>query len=103
MVLPTNKTVRFLTTPKGVIQSWWVPDFAVKQDAVPGFINEAWTRVDEPGIFRGQCAELCGKDHAFMPVVVEVIPEEEFDAWIADQRLAIALASATAVADSNKQ
>ena len=103
LVLPTNKKIRFLTTSKDVIHSWWVPDFAVKQDAVPGFINEAWTRVDEPGVFRGQCTELCGKDHAFMPVVVEVIPEEEFDAWIADQRLAMALASETAVADRNKQ
>ncbi|MCH7507413.1 MAG: c-type cytochrome, partial [Proteobacteria bacterium] len=90
-------------TSKDVIHAWWVPDFAVKQDAIPGFINEAWTRVDEPGVFRGQCTELCGKDHAFMPVVVEVIPEEEFDAWIADQRLAMALASETAVADRNKE
>ena len=103
LVLPTNKKIRFLTTSKDVIHSWWVPDFAVKQDAVPGFVNEAWTRLDEPGVFRGQCAELCGKGHAFMPVVVEVILEEEFDAWIADQRLAMALASESAVADRNKQ
>ena len=103
LVLPTNKKIRFLTTSKDVIHSWWVPDFAVKQDAIPGFINEAWTRVDAPGVFRGQCAELCGKDHAFMPVVVEVIAEEEFDAWIADQRLTMALASESAVADRNKE
>ena len=103
LVLPTNKKIRFLTTSKDVIHSWWVPDFAVKQDAVPGFINEAWTRLDQTGVFRGQCAELCGRDHAFMPVVVEVIPEEEFDAWIADQRLAMALASESAVADRNKE
>jgi cytochrome c oxidase subunit 2 len=103
LVLPTNKKVRFLMTSKDVIHSWWVPDFAVKQDAIPGFINEAWTRLDQTGVFRGQCAELCGKDHAFMPVVVEVIPEAEFDAWIADQRLAMSLASETAVADRNKQ
>lgn len=102
LVLPTNKKVRFLMTSNDVIHSWWVPDFAVKQDAIPGFINEAWTRVNEPGLYRGQCAELCGKDHAFMPIVVDVRPEEEFDIWIADQRLAMALASETAVADRNK-
>ena len=103
LVLPTNKKVRFLMSSKDVIHSWWVPDFAVKQDAIPGFINEAWTRLDQTGVYRGQCAELCGKDHAFMPIVVEVIPEEEFDAWIADQRLAMSLASETAVADRNKE
>ena len=102
LVLPTNKKIRFLTTSKDVIHSWWAPDFAVKQDAVPGFINEAWTRIPTPGIYRGQCAELCGKNHAYMPVVVEVRPEEEFDAWIEEQRLAMALASETAVADRNK-
>jgi cytochrome c oxidase subunit 2 len=79
-----------------------VPDFAVKQDAIPGFINEAWTRVDVPGIYRGQCAELCGKDHAFMPIVVEVRPEAEFDAWIEDQRLAMALSGEQAEADRAK-
>jgi len=102
LVLPTNKKIRFLMASNDVIHSWWVPDFAVKQDAIPGFINEAWTRIPTPGIYRGQCAELCGKSHAYMPVVVEVRPEEEFDAWIEDQRLAMALASETAVADRNK-
>ncbi len=102
LVLPTNKKVRFLTASKDVIHSWWVPDFAVKQDAIPGFINEAWTRVPEPGLYRGQCTELCGKDHAYMPVVVEVRPEAEFDKWIADQRLARELASGQAVADREK-
>ena len=102
LVLPTSKKVRFLTTSNDVIHSWWVPDFAVKQDAIPGFINEAWTRVDQPGLYRGQCTELCGKDHAFMPVVVEVRPEAEFDAWIEDQRLARELASGQAVADREK-
>ncbi len=102
LVLPTNKKVRFLTASNDVIHSWWVPDFAVKQDAIPGFINEAWTRIPEPGVYRGQCTELCGKDHAFMPVVVEVIPEAEFDKWIDDQRLARELASGQAVADRNK-
>ena len=102
LVLPTNKKVRFLTTTDDVIHSWWIPDFAVKQDAVPGFINEAWTRVDEPGLFRGQCAEFCGKDHAFMPIVVEVKAEADFDQWLEDQRLAIELASGQAVADRAK-
>ena len=102
LVLPTNKKVRFLTTSDDVIHSWWIPDFAVKQDAVPGFINEAGTRVDEPGLFRGQCAEFCGKDHAFMPIVVEVQAEADFDQWLEDQRLAIELASGQAVADRAK-
>lgn len=103
LVLPTNKKVRFLTSSRDVIHSWWVPDFAVKQDAIPGFINEAWTRVDRPGVYRGQCAELCGKDHAFMPIVVEVRPEAEFDRWLGEQRQALALASEAAVAARNKQ
>ncbi len=103
LVLPTNKKVRFLMTSKDVIHSWWIPDFAVKQDAIPGFINEAWTRVADPGLYRGQCAELCGKDHAYMPIVVEVRPEAEFDQWINDQQLAKELASGQAVADREKE
>jgi cytochrome c oxidase subunit 2 len=79
-----------------------VPDFAVKQDAIPGFINEAWTNVPETGTYRGQCTELCGKDHAYMPVVVEVRSEDEFDQWIEDQRIAKELASGQAVADREK-
>ena len=103
LVLPTNKKVSFLMTSNDVIHSWWIPDFAVKQDAIPGFINEAWTRVPTPGLYRGQCVELCGKDHAFMPIVVEVRPEAEFDKWIDDQRLARELASGQAVADREKE
>jgi cytochrome c oxidase subunit 2 len=102
LVLPTNKKVRFLMTADDVIHSWWVPDFAVKQDAIPGFINEAWTRVPTPGIYRGQCTELCGIGHAYMPIVVEVRPEAEFDAWIEEQRIANALAGDAAVADRAK-
>ena len=102
LVLPTNRKVRFLTTSGDVIHSWWVPDFAVKQDAIPGFINEAWTQVYVPGVYRGQCTELCGMNHAFMPVVVEVLPEEEFDAWIEDQRIAAELAGEQAVADRSR-
>jgi cytochrome c oxidase subunit 2 len=98
LVLPTNLKVRFLTTSDDVIHSWWVPDFAVKQDALPGLINEAWTRVSVPGVYRGQCTELCGMNHAFMPVVVEVRPEEEFLAWIEDQRIANELSGDAAVA-----
>jgi len=88
LFIPINKKVRFLITSDDVIHSWWVAAFAVKQDAVPGFINEAWTIVNEPGVYRGQCAELCGKDHGYMPIVVEALPEAEFDAWLEEQRLA---------------
>lgn len=86
LVIPVGKKVRFLLTANDVIHSWWVPDFGVKKDAIPGFINETWTRVDKPGTYRGQCTELCGKDHGFMPVVVEAVPEEEYNAWVASQR-----------------
>jgi cytochrome c oxidase subunit 2 len=85
LVLPVNKKVRFLITANDVIHSWWVPDLAVKKDAIPGFINESWTRIDEPGIYRGQCAELCGKDHGFMPIVVKAVPEAEYTAWLGER------------------
>lgn len=98
LVLPTNKKIRFLVTADDVIHSWWLPDFAVKQDAIPGFINEAWARIPVAGVYRGQCAELCGIGHAYMPIVVDVRPEAEFDAWIEGQRLAAELAGEAAVA-----
>jgi cytochrome c oxidase subunit 2 len=85
LVIPTGKKIRFLVTSDDVIHSWWVPDFAVKQDANPGFINDAWAIANEPGIYRGQCAELCGKEHGFMPVVVIAKEPAEFDKWITDQ------------------
>ncbi len=85
LVIPAGKKVRFLMTSDDVIHSWWVPDFAIKKDANPGFINETWTLVDKPGTYRGQCAELCGKDHGFMPIVVEVKSASDFDAWVAAQ------------------
>jgi cytochrome c oxidase subunit 2 len=85
LVIPTGQKVRFLITSDDVIHSWWVPDFAVKKDANPGFINEAWTNVNVPGVYRGQCAELCGKDHGFMPIVVIAKEPAEYDAWIAEQ------------------
>jgi cytochrome c oxidase subunit 2 len=82
LVIPENTKVRFLITANDVIHSWWVPELAVKKDAIPGFINEAWTRTAEPGIYRGQCAELCGKDHGFMPIVVNVVSQGEYDEWL---------------------
>ena len=85
LVIPTGQKVRFLITSDDVIHSWWVPDFAVKKDANPGFINEAWTKVNEPGIYRGQCAELCGKDHGFMPVVVIAKSPDEYKTWMTEQ------------------
>jgi cytochrome c oxidase subunit 2 len=82
LYIPTGKKVRFLITANDVIHSWWVPAFSVKKDAIPGFINETWTKVDEPGTYRGQCAELCGKDHGFMPVVVKALDTKDFDGWL---------------------
>ena len=83
LVVPVGTKVRFLITAADVIHSWWVPALAVKKDAIPGFVNESWTRIDEPGIYRGQCTELCGKDHGFMPVVVEAKSKEDFAEWLA--------------------
>ena len=82
LVIPQDTKVRFLITANDVIHSWWVPELAVKKDAIPGFINEAWTKTSEPGIYRGQCAELCGKDHGFMPIVVNVVSRGEYDEWL---------------------
>lgn len=86
LVIPAGKKVRFLITSVDVIHSWWVPAFAVKKDAIPGFINESWTKVPEPGIYRGQCTELCGKNHGFMPVVVDVRPQKEYELWLAQMQ-----------------
>ncbi len=88
LVIPVGKKVRFLITANDVIHSWWVPDFAVKKDAIPGFINESWVKAEQTGIYRGQCAELCGKDHGFMPIVVEVKSQEDYQSWIKGQQLA---------------
>lgn len=81
LVVPVGTKVRFLITANDVIHSWWVPEIAVKRDAIPGFINEAWTKVDQEGIYRGQCTELCGSYHGFMPIVVHAVSQEEFAAW----------------------
>ncbi|MEX2365305.1 MAG: cytochrome c oxidase subunit II [Pseudohongiellaceae bacterium] len=83
VVLPTGTKVRFLLSSADVIHSWWVPAFAVKKDAIPGIVNEAWTIINEEGTYRGQCTELCGKDHGFMPIVVEAVSPEEFEDWLA--------------------
>lgn len=81
LVVPVNKKIRFVFTAADVIHSWWVPDLGWKKDAIPGFINEAWTSVSKPGIYRGQCTELCGKDHGFMPVVVVAMEQADYDNW----------------------
>ncbi len=86
LVLPVGQKIRFLVTGADVIHSWWVPAFAVKRDAIPGFIHEAWTRIERPGTYRGQCTELCGKDHGFMPIVVEARPQAEYQAWLAGRK-----------------
>lgn len=82
LVVPVGKKIRILTTAADVIHSWWVPALGWKRDAIPGFINESWTLIEKPGVYRGQCAELCGKDHGFMPIVVEAVPEAEFQQWV---------------------
>lgn len=86
LVVPVGKKIRILTTAADVIHSWWVPALGWKRDAIPGFINESWTLIEQPGVYRGQCAELCGKDHGFMPVVVEAVPEAEFQQWVAKMK-----------------
>lgn len=96
LIVPQGRKVRVLITASDVIHSWWVPDFGMKKDAIPGFINEIWFRADEPGVYRGQCAELCGRDHGFMPVVVEVKPQAEFDEWLAQQKAGLQAAQAPA-------
>lgn len=86
LVLPVNTKIRFVITADDVIHAWWVPALGWKQDAIPGIINEAWTDIQTPGIYRGQCAELCGKDHGFMPIVVRAVSKEEFKQWIASRK-----------------
>jgi len=90
LIVPVNRKVRILTTSADVIHAWSVPAFAVKADAVPGFVRETWFRAEKEGIYRGQCSELCGKDHGFMPVVVEVVSEEKYAAWTTEQKSLLA-------------
>jgi len=94
IVVPVNKKVRILTTSNDVIHSWWVPELAIKRDAIPGYINESWFKATETGTYRGQCAELCGKDHGFMPIVVKVVAENEYQGWVAEKKAAAAAANA---------
>ncbi len=96
LVIPTGKKVRFLLTAADVIHAWWVPDLGWKKDAIPGFVNEAWTQVDEPGVYRGQCAELCGKDHGFMPIVVVAKSPADYATWVAEQKGAAEAEAASA-------
>ena len=88
LVIPADTRVRFVITADDVIHAWWVPALGWKQDAIPGVINEAWTQVSRPGTYRGVCAELCGKDHGFMPIVVKVLPKAEYQTWLAAQKAA---------------
>lgn len=92
VVLPVGKKVRVLLTSTDVIHTWWVPQFGVKRDAVPGFLRETWVKIEQPGIYRGQCAELCGKNHGFMPVVVRAVPEAEYLAWVDKKKTELAAA-----------
>ncbi|KRG62992.1 cytochrome B5 [Stenotrophomonas terrae] len=86
LVLPVDTKVRFVITSDDVIHAWWVPALGWKQDAVPGFINERWTNIETEGVYRGQCAELCGKDHGFMPIVVKAVSKDEFKSWLASRK-----------------
>ena len=96
LVVPVGKKVRVLTTGADVIHSWWVPALGVKQDANPGFIRDAWFKADTPGVYRGQCAELCGKDHGFMPIVVHAVVPEKYTAWVSDQKKTMVATAAEA-------
>src|SRR5688572_20709670 len=99
VVVPVGKKIRIITTANDVIHAWWIPAFGVKQDAIPGFVRDTWFKADKVGTYRGQCAELCGKDHAFMPIVVEVVEEDKYAAWVADQKKKTTVAAV----DPNKQ
>ena len=93
VVVPVGKKIRVLMTAADVIHSWWLPAFGVKQDAIPGFIRDAWFRADQEGVYRGNCAELCGKDHGFMPIEVHVVSQEAYAKWVADRQAAMAAAA----------
>jgi cytochrome c oxidase subunit 2 len=99
VVVPVGKKVRIIATANDVIHAWWVPAFGVKQDAIPGFVRDTWFKADHVGTYRGQCAELCGKDHGFMPIVVQVVEQDKYAAWIAEQKKK----TTTAAVDPNKQ
>ena len=90
VVVPVGKKVRVLVTAADVIHAWWIPAFGAKQDAIPGFLRDTWFRVNEPGVYRGQCTELCGKEHAFMPIVVRAVAAEEYSKWVGERKQAMA-------------
>jgi cytochrome c oxidase subunit 2 len=96
LVLPVNKKVRFLVTAADVLHAWWVPEFGWKQDAIPGYVNEGWARIEKPGTYRGQCTELCGRGHGFMPIVVEAKGDAEYAEWVEERKEEIAAAQAAA-------
>lgn len=96
LVVPIDTKIRFVVTADDVIHAWWVPSLGWKQDAIPGIVNEAWADVQVPGVYRGQCAELCGKDHGFMPIVVKAVSKEEFASWLAAEKAKRAPAPAPA-------
>jgi cytochrome c oxidase subunit 2 len=100
LVLPVGVKIRFVVTADDVIHAWWVPQLGWKQDAIPGIINSAWTEIPSPGVYRGQCAELCGKDHGFMPIVVKAVPKAEFDQWLAAEQAAEGVNKAAATAEN---
>jgi cytochrome c oxidase subunit 2 len=100
VVVPVDTKVRVLITGNDVIHSWWMPMFAVKKDAIPGFVNEAWFKAEKIGTYRGQCTELCGRDHAFMPIVVEVVSKEDYAKWLAEQKAAAQQAANPAPAEA---
>lgn len=103
VVLPVGRKVRLLLTADDVLHAWWVPALGMKKDAIPGFINEMWTRIDEPGVYRGQCAELCGKDHAYMPIVVRAVPENDYLAWVRERHAAQEVAAQAALRDWSRE
>jgi cytochrome c oxidase subunit II len=98
VVVPVGKKVRIITTANDVIHAWWVPALGIKQDAIPGFVRDTWFTADKPGTYRGQCAELCGKDHGFMPIVVEAVTPEKYAAWVTEQKKTMVAVAA----ESNK-
>jgi cytochrome c oxidase subunit 2 len=93
MVVPVNKKIRIVTTANDVIHAWMVPAFGVKQDAIPGFLRDTWFKAEKIGTYRGQCAELCGKEHAFMPIVVRVVSDADYTKWVADKKKEMAAQS----------
>lgn len=103
LVVPVGQKVRVILTANDVIHAWWVPALGVKQDAIPGFIRDSWFTADNPGVYRGQCAELCGKDHGFMPIVVEVLETDAYAQWVSDQQGELVAAEEQAAADADKE